>query len=179
MNKEQIAQLLADDEQLARLHAIVAQTIEEEKLISAKLVEFEERNPTFSNRMADKVATFGGSWRFIIVFVVFMAIWIVSNIYLLRNAFDPYPFILLNLILSTIAALQAPIILMSQNRQEAKDRKRAINDYMVNLKAEIEVRHMQEKIDLLIADQMKTLFAIQKVQMEIMEEIREKVKSEN
>ena len=108
-----------------------------------------------------------------------MSVWILSNIYLLRNAFDPYPFILLNLILSTVAALQAPIILMSQNRQEAKDRKRAINDYMVNLKAEIEVRHMQEKIDLLIADQMKTLFAIQKVQMEIMEEIREKVKSEN
>lgn len=177
MNKEQIEQLLAEDELLARLHAIVAQTIEEEKLISTKLVEFEERNPTFSSRMADKIAMFGGSWRFIIVFLVFMSIWIVSNLYLLRNAFDPFPFILLNLLLSTIAALQAPVILMSQNRKEAKDRKRAINDYMVNLKAEIEVRHMQEKIDLLIADQMKTLFAIQKVQMEIMEEIRDKVKS--
>jgi uncharacterized membrane protein len=176
ITKENLQQLLTEDEQLARFREIVSQTIEEEKLLSDKLLELEDRNPSFSNKVADKVAVFGGSWKFIIAFVLFMALWILSNIYLLKQSFDPYPFILLNLILSTIAAMQAPVILMSQNRQEAKDRQRAVNDYLINLKAEIEVRRLHEKIDLLVADQMKTLFAIQKVQMEIMEEIRENVK---
>lgn len=176
-SKEELKELLAKGEPLEKFREIIAETIEEEKLITDKLLEFEERNPSFSNRIADKVATFGGSWKFIISFLLFMGLWILANFYFLNKSFDPYPFILLNLILSTIAALQAPVILMSQNRQEAKDRQRAINDYLINLKAEIEVRRMHEKIDLLIADQMKTLFAIQKVQMELMEEIREKMKS--
>lgn len=176
-SKENLQQLLAGDDQLARYREIVAKTIEEEKLLSDKLLEPEDRDPSFGNKVSDLVTMFGGSWKFIIAFLIFMAFWILSNLYLLNKSFDPYPFILLNLILSTIAALQAPVILMSQNRQEAKDRQRAINDYLINLKAEIEIRRMHEKIDLLIADQMKTLFAIQKVQMEIMEEIRDKVKS--
>lgn len=176
-SKENLQRLLAEDEQLARFREIVAKTIEEERLLSDKLLELEDRNPSISNRVADKVAMFGGSWKFILSFLLFMTLWIVSNIYLFKKSFDPYPFILLNLILSTLAAVQAPVILMSQNRQEAKDRQRAVNDYLINLKAEIEVRRMHEKIDLLIADQMKTLFEIQKVQMEMMEEIREKVKS--
>jgi uncharacterized membrane protein len=176
-SKMNLQELLAGDEQMARWREIVAQTIEEEKLLTDKLLDTEEKNPSFSNKVSDKVAMFGGSWKFILAFVFFMALWIISNLIFLNRSFDPYPFILLNLILSTIAALQAPVIFMSQNRQEAKDRQRAINDYLINLKAEIEVRRMHEKIDLLIADQMKTLFAIQKVQMEIMEEIREKVRS--
>jgi uncharacterized membrane protein len=98
---------------------------------------------------------------------------------MLKKPFDPYPFILLNLMLSTIAALQAPIIMMSQNRKEEKDRKRAINDYLVNLKAEIEVRNLHQKLDLLIAEQMKTMFEIQNVQMELMEEIKAGLKQGN
>jgi uncharacterized membrane protein len=91
------------------------------------------------------------------------------NIYLLKKAFDPFPFILLNLFLSALAAVQAPVIMMSQNRKEEKDRRRAINNYLINLKAEIEIRNMHQKLDLLIAEQMKTLFDIQKVQVELME----------
>jgi uncharacterized membrane protein len=96
----------------------------------------------------------------------------IVNVYFLVKPFDPYPFIFLNLLLSTIAAIQAPLIMMSQNRKEEKDRQRAINDYLVNLKSEIEVRNLHQKLDLLITDQMKTLFEIQKMQMDLMEEIR-------
>ena len=98
---------------------------------------------------------------------------------MIRKPFDPYPFILLNLILSTIAALQAHIIMMSQNRKEEKDRERAINDYLVNLKAEIEVRNLHQKLDLLIAEQMKTMFEIQNIQMGLMEDIKAGLKPGN
>ena len=101
-----------------------------------------------------------------------MIAWMTINVYLLRKPFDPFPFILLNLLLSAVAAIQAPIIMMSQNRKEEKDRQRAINDYLVNLKAEIEVRNLHQKIDLLMSEQMQTLFEIQKDQMELMEEIK-------
>jgi uncharacterized membrane protein len=101
-----------------------------------------------------------------------MLVWIVINVYLVSKPFDPFPFILLNLFLSTIAALQAPLIMMSQNRKEEKDRQRAINDYMINLKAEIEIRNLHGKLDLLMTEQLKTLFEIQKTQMELMEDIR-------
>lgn len=147
--------------------------VEEGKLLTDKLLEFEDSNPPFVSRLADKVAGFGGSWKFIIAFAVFMFIWIVANVYLLKRSFDPFPFILLNLLLSTLAALQAPIILMSQNRKEEKDRQRAMNDYMINLKAEIEVRNLHGKVDLLMTEQMRTLFEIQKTQVELMEEIKE------
>ncbi len=107
-----------------------------------------------------------------------MFLWILINIYnYFKLQFDPYPFILLNLILSCIAALQAPVIMMSQNRQEEKDRRRAKNDYLVNLKAEIEVRNLHSKIDLLITDQMKSLFAIQKTQLEILTNMERKIES--
>jgi len=173
MEKKNLEQLLrTEDEQLQKLNTIVVNAIEEEKLLSEKLLEFEEKNPPFTSRLADKVAGFGGSWKFILFFIFLMLVWVAVNIYLLRKPFDPYPFILLNLLLSTIAALQAPIIMMSQNRKEEKDRQRAINDYLVNLKAEIEVRNVHSKLDLLIAEQMKTLFEIQKAQMDTMEEIK-------
>jgi uncharacterized membrane protein len=161
-----------EDEQLFKLNEIVHKAIEEEKLLSEKLLEFEERDPPFVSRLADKVASFGGSWKFILSFVLFMLLWIVINVYFLNKAFDPFPFILLNLLLSTIAALQAPIIMMSQNRKEEKDRQRAVNDYMINLKAEIEVRNLHGKIDLLMTEQLKTLFEIQKTQVDLMEDIR-------
>ena len=112
---------------------------------------------------------------FIAFFLCVMVAWMGVNIYFLKRPFDPYPFILLNLVLSTIAALQAPLIMMSQNRKDEKDRERAINDYIVNLKAEIEVRNLHQKLDLLISEQMQTLFKVQKMQMDLMEEIREEM----
>lgn len=173
MNKDRIQTLLAiEDEQLKKLNQIVVEAVEEEKLLSGKLSEFEESVIPFSGRVADKVARFGGSWVFIITFLAIMLLWICINMWILPRPFDAYPFILLNLLLSTIAAIQAPIILMSQNRTEAKDRQRAINDYLVNLKAEIEIRNVHQKLDLLISEQMKTLFEIQSVQVDMIKELK-------
>jgi uncharacterized membrane protein len=127
---------------------------------------------TYGQRLADKVASFGGSWTFIIYFGVFILIWIIINIVFLANkSFDPYPFILLNLILSCIASLQAPVIMMSQNRQEEKDRERAKKDYMINLKSELEIRILHEKIDHLMLHQQQDLIEIQKVQIDLMNDI--------
>ncbi len=132
---------------------------------------------TYGQRLADKVADFGGSWTFIISFVVFLLLWIGFNIWFLNDqGFDPYPFILLNLILSCIAALQAPVIMMSQNRQEQKDRQRAKMDYMVNLKSELEIRILHEKIDHLIMHQQEHLLDLQKQQLDKMDEILNKQK---
>lgn len=173
MKKEQLSKLLdAQGGQLKKLNDIVIESVEEEKILSQKLFEAEDKNMSLSGRLADRVASFGGSWKFIFLFLLFMFIWIIINIYLATKPFDPYPFILLNLLLSTIAALQAPVILMSQNRKEEKDRKRATNDYLVNLKAEIEIRNLHQKLDLLITEQMKTMFDLQKVQVDLMEEIK-------
>ena len=174
---ETLESLLAtENRQLDKLNDIVLKFVEEEKLITQKLYEFEEKNISFDHKAADKVAAFVGSWLFIFSFTAMVAIWILVNVFAKDNLFDPYPFILLNLILSTIAAIQAPVILMSQNRKEKKDRERAINDYLVNLKAEIEVRKLHDKMDLLISEQMKTMFEIQNMQIEVMEEIRKDLK---
>ena len=179
MNKLKLEELLdIESEQFAKLNGIVKEAIEEEKLLSQKLLEFEDKNPTFVSRVADRVASFGGSWKFILSFMLFMLVWILTNVYLLTKPFDQYPFILLNLLLSTIAALQAPVIMMSQNRKEEKDRQRAVNDYMINLKSEIEVRNLHGKLDLLITEQMKTLFDIQKTQVDLMEEIKSILRKE-
>ena len=179
MNNPSLEQLLAtESEHLEKLKSIVIQAVDEEKLLSDKLAEFEDRAPSLSGRIADQVATFGGSWRFIIIFALTMLVWITVNLFLLSKPFDPYPFILLNLLLSTIAALQAPIIMMSQNRKEEKDRQRAINDYMINLKSEIEVRNLHGKIDLLMTEQMKTLFEIQKTHLELIEELLQRTRNE-
>jgi uncharacterized membrane protein len=161
---------------LQKLNDIVQQSVDEEKLLSEKLAGFEDLNPPLSSVLVDKIATFGGSWKFIASFLLFMILWIIANAYLLSRAFDPYPFILLNLMLSTVAALQAPVIMMSQNRKEDKDRQRAIHDYMINLKAEIEIRNLHQKLDLLMAEQMRTVFEIQKIQLEVMEDIQNGIK---
>lgn len=127
--------------------------------------------------IADKVASFGGSWTFIISFFVFITLWIGSNVILfLDKGFDPYPFILLNLILSCLAALQAPVIMMSQNRQEEKDRERSKKDYVINLKSELEIRMLDDKIDHLIMHQQQELIEIQKVQIEMMNDILNRIK---
>lgn len=127
--------------------------------------ETDTASQTFGERLADQVATFGGSWTFIVLFVVFLLVWTVANVWLLTNAFDPYPFIFLNLMLSMVAALQAPIIMMSQNRQALKDRENAALDYEVNLKAEIEIMALHEKIDALRNDQILAMLAKQEEQL--------------
>ena len=130
------------------------------------------------DRIADKVASFGGSWKFIISFFVILLLWIVINsLYFLYRPYDPYPFILLNLILSCLASIQAPIIMMSQNRQEMKDRTRSENDYKINLKSEIEIRTLHEKVDHLLLDQWSKMMKIQEIQVELLEEIRSKIKN--
>jgi len=127
---------------------------------------------TFGQRIADKVATFGGSWTFIISFGLFLFLWISLNIFWLSDkGFDPYPFILLNLILSSLAAIQAPVIMMSQNRQEEKDRERSKKDYMINLKSELEIRMLHEKIDHLILNEQQEVIEIHKVQIEMMNDL--------
>jgi uncharacterized membrane protein len=129
------------------------------------------------DRISDKVASFGGSWKFIISFFFILILWIIANsVYLMSKPFDPYPFILLNLILSCVAAMQAPIIMMSQNRQEKKDRMRSENDYKINLKSEIEIRTLHEKVDHLLLDQWSKMMNIQQIQIEILEEIRSTIK---
>jgi uncharacterized membrane protein len=130
---------------------------------------------TFGERMADKVAEFGGSWSFIIMFGVFLVLWaLINTIVLATHAFDPYPFIFLNLLLSMIAAIQAPIIMMSQNRQAIKDREHAEHDYEVNLKAELEIMSLHEKLDQMRAEQITRLLTYQQEQMEILTSLLER-----
>ena len=163
--------------ELTNLENKVLKSLKEQETIAQNInIEF-EKQLTFGERLSDKLASFGGSWRFIIIFFMFLAIWIIINsITLFNKNFDPYPFILLNLILSCLAAIQAPVIMMSQNRMETKDRLRARNDYLVNLKAEIEIRNLNEKIDNLLTYQWQRLIEIQKIQMDIMNELVEKNK---
>jgi uncharacterized membrane protein len=166
----------SEKEQLDKLHKIVQDSIEAEELIIQNLLNPPLEILTQGQRISDKVAYFGGSWKFIIFFGVFLTIWIIFNIFALGVwKFDPYPFILMNLILSCIAALQAPIIMMSQNRQEEKDRKRSENDYLINLKSEMQIRSLHQKMDLLLEDQIKTLFETQQKQFLILKEIDEKL----
>ena len=126
----------------------------------------DHENLTRGEIISDKVARFGGSWKFIISFIIVLLLWIAFNIVAATCIFDPYPFILLNLVLSCVAALQAPVIMMSQNRQEQKDTVRSQNDYLINLKAEMQVRSLNQKIDLLLEEEIKTLFDIQQKQFD-------------
>lgn len=165
---------------LDKLHKIVQDTIQEEELIINNLLHPAKDILSRGQHISDKVARFGGSWKFIILFGIILALWITFNVTALSsNAFDPYPFILMNLILSCIAALQAPVIMMSQNRQEEKDRKRSENDYLINLKAEIGIRSLHQKMDLLLGEQIKTLYDLQAKQFVILEEIKVKLKDRN
>ena len=165
---------------MSALEEDVLRTIQQEKIITSQREILDGSSEiSFGQRLADKVATFGGSWRFIILFAIFIMVWMVINIvFLLDKGFDPYPFILLNLILSCLAALQAPVIMMSQNRQEEKDRERAKQDYMVNLKAELEIRVLHEKLDHLIMHQQQELLNIQQIQVEMMEDIMKQIKEQ-
>jgi uncharacterized membrane protein len=155
----------------------VMRSLKEHELVSTNINAEFNRKLTFGEHMADKLAVYAGSWRFISIFLAVLLLWIcINTVVLIQKPFDPYPFILLNLILSCIAAIQAPIIMMSQNRQEAKDRLRSEHDYRVNLKAELEIRHLHEKIDHLLMTQWQRLLEIQEVQTELMEELADKLK---
>ena len=166
----------AKTEQIKKLQEIVKRSIEDESLIINNLLNPPKEFITRGQSISDHVAKFGGSWAFIISIFIVLIVWILFNTLTpVRDNFDPYPFILMNLILSCIAALQAPIIMMSQNRQEEKDRKRSENDYLVNMKAELEIQALNQKIDLLIAEQVQTLFESQEKQLEILKKIEGKI----
>ncbi|MEO8962156.1 MAG: DUF1003 domain-containing protein [Ginsengibacter sp.] len=161
---------------ITELEQTVLDNINHNHLISDEASEI--KNPvTMGQRWADRIAIFGGSWKFLGIFGLFLLVWMLLNIFLLRDkGFDPYPFILLNLILSCIAAVQAPVIMMSQNRLEEKDRERAKNDYMVNLKSELEVRMLHEKIDQLLIAQEENLIEMQRAQINQMHELIKQIK---
>lgn len=147
----------------------ITEHIDDDELLTQVLMQSENEEVSMGDKVADKVADFGGSWAFIITFFTVLLGWIVLNAFILaQRPFDPYPFILLNLVLSCIAAIQAPVIMMSQNRKEAKDRKRAQNDYLINLKAEMEIKNLQTN--------MQKLFDIQKKQTLMLDEILKQTK---
>ena len=158
--------------ELSELERQVVESLAREETVARDVEAAWAGKRTFGERVSDFVADFGGSWKFIISFFVILLVWIAFNVWAATRAvFDPYPFILLNLVLSCLAAIQAPIIMMSQKRQEAKDRLRSENDYRVNLKAEFEIRHLHEKLDHLINRQWERLAEIQQIQLEIMEDL--------
>lgn len=161
--------------EISTLENEVLESLKKNELLSANIYADFDANLTRGELLADRLATFGGSWRFIVLFGLVLLAWIaVNTLALLNRPFDPYPFILLNLVLSCLAALQAPIIIMSQNRMEARDRLRAEHDYKVNLKAELEIRHLHEKLDHLLKQQWIRLLEIQEIQLELMREVAEK-----
>jgi uncharacterized membrane protein len=164
--KEERGELTAIDRQ-------VAKSLAEGELITQNIEDDYQEARTLGQVLADGLATFGGSWTFLIAFGAVLMVWIVVNVvWGQQGAFDPYPFILLNLVLSCLAAIQAPIIMMSQKRQEAKDRLRSMSDYRVNLKAELEIRHLHEKLDHLISRQWQKLAEIQELQIELLQDRR-------
>ncbi|MFT3911332.1 MAG: DUF1003 domain-containing protein [Ferruginibacter sp.] len=177
MKNNEIEKLLSEENlNLEKLHEIVKESIKNEGLIENNLLNPPKEILTRGQSISDKVARFGGSWNFIISFGIILTVWIVYNVAAPKgDNFDPYPFILMNLILSCVAALQAPVIMMSQNRKEEKDRLRSENDYLVNLKAEMQIRSLHQKIDLLLEEQIKTLFDSQAKQFALLNEINKKL----
>jgi uncharacterized membrane protein len=163
--------------EITEIERQVIESLARQETVSENVEDEFEEHRSFADRMSDGLASFGGSWRFIIAFGLMMAVWMSINVAMgPRRAFDVYPFILLNLVLSCLAAIQAPIIMMSQKRQETKDRMRSLNDYRVNLKAELEIRHLHEKMDHLVKRQWERLAAIQRIQIELLEELAGKRK---
>ena len=158
--KDYVKEVLEDElGELSALDQEVIESLEQHEILSSDIIKQFERKLTFGERLSDQIAEFGGSWKFLITFGAVILIWIGFNGVMLA----PYPFILLNLVLSCLAAVQAPVIMMSQNRSEARDRLRAENDYKVNLKAELEIRHLHEKLDHLLRRQYNRLFEIQQI----------------
>ena len=174
--RDYVKEVLQDEiGELSALDQEVVESLQQHEILSSDISKQFEKKLTFGERLSDSIAAFGGSWTFIIVFTLILLVWIGVNSFILANrAFDPYPYILMNLVLSALAALQAPVIMMSQNRSEARDRLRGENDYKINLKAELEIRHLHEKIDHLLRRQYNRLFEIQQIQIELLEELGQK-----
>jgi uncharacterized membrane protein len=170
--------LEAEKGELSQLEQDVIDSLNKQDLIAENLNAEFDRELTIGERMADRLADFGGSWGFIACFALAMAAWIAINsarsLGWSAQPFDPFPFILLNLVLSCLAAIQAPVIMMSQNRQEAKDRLRSEHDYRVNLKAELEIRHLHAKLDMLLTHQWQRLLEIQQIQTDLIEELAQR-----
>ncbi|GAK60923.1 hypothetical protein U27_00821 [Candidatus Vecturithrix granuli] len=159
--------------ELSSIEQEVVDSLRTHELLASHVTEEFESHLTFGQRLSDRIASFGGSWKFIMIFAGVLCVWMfINTVILIKKPFDPYPFILLNLVLSCLAAIQAPIIMMSQNRQEAKDRLRATHDYKINLKAELEIRQLHQKIDHVLSHQWERLVEIQEIQLDLIEEIR-------
>lgn len=175
--REYLADLVEQESgELQLIDRDVMNAVKNNSILFENIQDKIDKKLTVGQRVADSVAQFGGSWTFIISFFVFLLIWMTVNIlFLASKAFDPYPFILLNLILSCLAAIQAPIIMMSQNRQEQKDRLRSEHDYKINLKAELEIKLLSEKIDHLIIHQNRKLLEIQEVQADYLDDLTEEI----
>ena len=157
--------------EVAELELQVVQSLEEHEVFASNMNQEYDATVTFGESLADRIAEFGGSWGFLLVFGAVLALWIgINSVTFFPRPFDPYPYILLNLLLSCLAAIQAPVIMMSQNRQEARDRLRAEHDYKINLKAELEIRNLHDKMDHLVHRQWEKLMEIQQIQMDLMEE---------
>ena len=164
--------LQSEKREVTALEQQVIESLREHDLLSKNVDSRFEQTWSFGEKLADRLAALGGSWRFIAGFAAFLALWIGLNTFILiKRPVDPYPFILLNLVLSCLAAIQAPVIMMSQRRQEAKDRLRSEHDYTVNLKAELEIRHLHEKMDHLLSHQWERLVEVQELQLELLEEL--------
>jgi len=170
-----VTELLGQERgELTKLEQEVVQSLADHETLAENIEAEFAGHRTFGERLSDHLASFGGSWTFIMIFGLVLLVWMAFNVIVVtRDQFDPYPFILLNLVLSCLAAIQAPIIMMSQKRQEAKDRLRSENDYRVNLKAELEIRHLHEKIDHILTRQWERLAEIQQIQLEIMQDFAE------
>ena len=176
--QEYMEKLLKDEKDYAESEKEVLNSILDKTVLSKNIHEKSSKQRIFGQKVADGMAKFGGSWSFLFIFVIFIVVWVCINTFLLlKKPFDPYPFILLNLFLSCIAAIQAPIIMMSQNRQEEKDRVRSEGDYLVNLKAEIEIKILHDKLDHLITDQWNRIVEIQNIQIELLESLQEDIKN--
>jgi uncharacterized membrane protein len=169
-----VESLLREDKgELNELEREVLGSLQQQEILAKNPQQHFDQQLTLGQRLADRIASFGGSWTFILLFGAIIVGWIgLNSLVLLRQPFDPYPYILLNLLLSCLAAMQAPIIMMSQNRQEYRDRAQAMHDYQVNLKAELEIRQLHQKLDHLLSHQWERLVAIQEIQMELIGEIR-------
>ncbi len=169
-----VRSLLEEDRgELTMIEHEVLESLQTQDLLATNVESEFESTRTLGQRVADKMASFGGSWPFLFVFAFVLFGWLfINSVLLATRPFDPYPYILLNLILSCLAAIQAPVIMMSQNRQEERDRLRSIHDYQINLKAELEIRQLHQKIDHLLSHQWERLVEIQEIQMELMDEVR-------
>jgi uncharacterized membrane protein len=175
-NANYVEALIASEKgELSSLEQEVIDSLRQHELLAMNVDMESEKTWTFGEKLSDRMADFAGSWSFLIGFGVFMSAWIIMNsLVLYWQPVDPFPYILLNLALSCLAAIQAPIIMMSQQRQEAKDRLRSQHDYQVNLKAELEIRHLNEKLDHLLSHQWERLVQIQQVQIQMLEQLQKK-----